>query len=85
MKLTDLIVNKFGSDKVMHFFGGALITALLSPFGWFGILIGFIITLILSFIKEQYLDVTFEWGDIIAAICGSSLSTVIYAIIFTIL
>lgn len=36
MKLTDLIVKIFGSDKVMHFLGGAWIVALATPFGWWG-------------------------------------------------
>ena len=33
MKLTNIIVNHFGSDKVMHFLGGAWIVALATPFG----------------------------------------------------
>ena len=81
MRFTDWIVNKLGNDKVMHFLGGAWITSLFSPIGWFGILIGVIITMILSFIKEQYLDTEFELKDIIAAGIGCIVSTILYLLL----
>ena len=81
MIFTDWIVNKLGNDKVMHFLGGAWITSLFSPIGWFGILIGVIITMILIFIKEQYLDTEFELKDIIAAGIGCIVSTILYLLL----
>ena len=81
MKLTDLIVKYFGSDKVMHYLGGAWITELASPFGWWGILCGVIITLLLSFVKEKWLDENFDWFDILAAVLGCASTILIYVVI----
>lgn len=81
MKLTNIIVNHFGSDKVMHFLGGAWIVALATPFGWWGMLIGFIIVMLLSFAKEQWLDDIFEWYDILAAFLGCVATVIIYLLI----
>lgn len=85
MKLTDLIVKHFSSDKVMHFLGGAWITALTTPFGWWGILIGVIFTLLLSFAKEQWLDENFDWYDILSAFIGCISTIIIYLIIIFLL
>ena len=81
MKLTDFIVKHFGSDKVMHFLGGALIVALATTFRWLGVLIGFIIAMLLSFAKEQWLEDNFEWCDILAAFLGCIATVIIYSII----
>ena len=81
MKLTNWFVNNFGTDKMLHFMGGALMVAVLSPFGWWGVAVGFVLMLILSFVKEQYLDSAFDKKDIIAATLGGIVSIVLYAII----
>ena len=83
MKLINNIIEKFGTDKVLHFLGGGWITSIFSPFGWVGIIIGIVLTIILSFIKEQFLDSSFDWKDIYAASIGSAISLVIY-LFFTI-
>ena len=51
--------------------------------GWIGIIIGIAVTIILSFIKEQFLDSFFDWKDICAASIGSVISVLIY-LFFTI-
>lgn len=81
MKLTDWMVNTFGNDKILHFFGGGWITSMFSPFGWTGILIAFAIVIILSFIKESFLDDIFDGKDILAAIIGGTVSIGIFALI----
>ena len=81
MKLTNWFVDKFGTDKMLHFMGGALMVAVLSPFGWWGVVIGFILMLILSFAKEQWLDSVFDKKDIIAATLGGIVAICIYVII----
>ena len=78
MKLVDNIIEKFGTDKVLHFFFCVWITSIFSPFGWVGIIIGITLTLILSLIKEQFLDSFFDWKDICAASIGSVISVLIY-------
>ena len=81
MKLTNWFVEKFGTDKMLHFLGGALMVSVPSPFGWWGILVGFIMMLGLSFIKEQCFDSTFDKRDIIAATLGGIVSIILYVII----
>lgn len=81
MKLTNWFVEKFGTDKMLHFMGGALMVAVLSPFGWWGVAIGFILMLVLSFAKEQWLDSIFDKKDIIAATLGGIVSIILYVII----
>lgn len=72
----------FANDKIMHFLGGAWIVSVFSPIGWWGILIGTIIMLVLSFVKEKYLDDVFDWKDILAAGIGSVVSILLYLTIF---
>lgn len=81
MKLVNWFIDKCGTDKMLHFLGGALMVATLSPFGWGGVLSGFVLMLILSFIKEKYLDNVYDNKDIIAATLGGIVSIGIYAII----
>lgn len=80
MKLTDSIVSKFGSDKVMHFLGGGYIVALGALFGLWGAVTTFIITFIISYVKEQWLDTEFDWGDIFAAMGGGTISFLTFLI-----
>lgn len=72
----------FANDKVMHFLGGAWIVSVFSPIGWWGILIGIVVMLLLSIVKEQFLDDEFDWKDIIAACIGSAVSVLLYLTLF---
>ena len=81
MKIINYINEKIGSDKIMHFLGGGWIVSIGSPFGWWGILIAFIVMLLLSVIKEKFLDEFFDVKDIIAACAGSGVSAILYLII----
>ena len=78
-KLTNWFVEKFGADKVLHFLGGGWITSILSLFGWYGVIGGVIITFIISYVKERWLDVEFDKADIIAAMFGSMVSVICYS------
>lgn len=84
MKLTDWFVNRFGTDKMLHFLVGALIVSMLSYFGWLGIIGATILVFILSIIKEKYLDTFFDKGDIKSAMLGCMLSVLVY-VLFTLL
>lgn len=77
MKLVNNIIEKFGIDKVLHFFGGAWIVSMFSPIGWVGIIIGIVAMLALSFVKEIFLDEIFDIKDIFAACLGGGLSILI--------
>ena len=80
MKLIDNIINKFGSDKILHFLVGGYLTCLFGLFGWVSLIIGFIITFILEFIKEKFLDNVFDKKDFIATMLGSILSIIVFLI-----
>lgn len=80
MKFTQRLVEKYG-DSCLHFAVCAWLTALLSPFGWVGVIIGFLISCIISYIKEKYLDIIFEKNDLYGGILGSLTSVILYAII----
>lgn len=84
MKLTDWFVNRFGTDKMLHFLVGALIVSMLSYFGWLGIIGATILVFVLSIIKEKYLDTFFDKGDIKSAMLGCMLSVLVY-VLFTLL
>lgn len=74
MEIVDKILKRVGTDKILHALVGALIVA------WSGIfinilggIIGWVITLILSVIKE-YLDIKFDLVDILYAMIGATIS-----------
>ena len=85
MKLVNNIIEKFGIDKVLHFLVGFGIVCSFSSFGWIGIIIGFVVMLALSFVKEIFLDEVFDIKDIFAACLGGVLSVVVAAISFLVL
>lgn len=85
MKIVNNIIEKFGIDKVLHFFGGAWIVSMFSPIGWVGIIIGIVAMLALSFVKEIFLDEIFDIKDIFAACLGGGLSILIFWIIWLLL
>ncbi len=80
MKFIDDLANNFGIDKILHFIGGGWIVSLFTPFGWLGLIIGFILMLILSFVKELYLDDSFDKRDIIFGCFGGGVSIVLYVL-----
>lgn len=81
MKVIDDFIAKVGTDKVLHFFGGGFICAILAIISLlrdrvftnrmiFGsVLIGTIAVIFLSVIKE-ITDEKFNWKDILAAVIG---------------
>lgn len=81
-ELQNEILNKFGIDKLLHLFGGAIIfqsVALacvsISIGFWVTILLGFVVTLVIAFGKEFVYDkwmrkTKFDLKDAIATILG---------------
>lgn len=78
MKLTDDILKKIGADKLLHFaFAGWGVSAGLH----FGVLAGaavWLILTILSLLKEQFFDKSYNKKDIIAAEAGMVLAFLLY-------
>lgn len=81
-ELQNKILAKFGTDKVLHLFGGAIVfqsVALacvsISIGFWGTILLGFAVTLVVAFWKELIYDkwirkTKFDFKDAIATILG---------------
>lgn len=71
------IVNKIGTDKILHFMGGMNITSgTIILFNGFMplfllVLLGVILTCGLEIIKESYLDSYFDKLDILYTVLGS--------------
>lgn len=84
MKLIDDLITKYEIDKILHFVVGGWITSLFGTFGLISLIIGVIFTLLISFIKEKWLDNEFDKQDIIAAMIGSLISVIVFSISFII-
>lgn len=75
MKLVNKLLNKVGVDKALHLAVGALINALIYPFGKEMTIVGIFVVFILSCVKEL-LD-SFEegngcdWLDVLWSVLGA--------------
>lgn len=70
MRISDKIVSLFhGTDKLLHFLVGALIVSQFEVFEWYWPLIGLVVVVVLSVIKEL-LDDKFDFADILFAFGG---------------
>ena len=76
MKITDYLNEKYGQDKLTHFFAAAWLNALLAPFGVIPTIVGFFVIFLIGFIKELN-DAEFDKQDLLFATIGSGITTVI--------
>ena len=74
MKLTDKLVNKFGYDKLLHFFVAAWLVSECKAFGIIAGFIGWIVVIVLSVVKEHFLDGELDSMDACAAAYGGFVS-----------
>lgn len=74
MKLTDKLVNKFGYDKLLHFFLAAWVVSECKAFGIDVGCIAWIVVVVLSWIKEDFLDDHVDARDIFAGALGGFVS-----------
>lgn len=81
MKFTQRLVEKYG-DSCLHFLACGWLTSAFYPFSWTGLLIGFMMSCIISYVKEKKLDIVFEKQDVYAGILGSATSIIIYIFIY---
>lgn len=77
MKLTDKLVEKVGADKLLHFFVSAWLVSECKAFGIIAGFFGWIVVIVLSAIKEHFLDDEPEPMDACAAAYGGFLSLLI--------
>ena len=77
MKLTDKLVEKIGADKLLHFFVAAWLVSECKAFGIIAGFFGWIAVIILSAVKEHFLDDEPEPMDACAAAYGGIVSLLI--------
>ena len=77
MKLTDKLVEKIGADKLLHFFVAAWLVSECKAFGIIAAFFGWIAVIILSAVKEHFLDDEPEPMDACAAAYGGIVSLLI--------
>lgn len=77
----DNFIDKVGVDKMLHFLVGGWLTTIGLILGLKGGLIALFILLLVSIVKEKYMDNEFTKDDIKAALIGSGASFIIYFIL----
>lgn len=70
MKLTDKLVEKVGVDKLLHFLLAAWFVSECKAYGVSAAGIGFVVIVILAFLKERFLDKEFSAMDFWWSACG---------------
>lgn len=77
MKLTDKIIEKVGTDKLLHFLVSAWVVSLAGYFGDISATIAFILMFILGITKEQKLDNQADYWDLGCAMIGGAISLLV--------
>ena len=77
MKIIDKLINKIGSDKIIHVLLAGWLTQIGGLFGLYGIIAFPIVVILLGFLKEKYLDDFVDKKDILANVIGCSVATII--------
>lgn len=72
------IINKIGTDKLLHCFLAGWLTALGFMHGLIWGIVAIIFVIAISFIKELFIDPICDYGDIMWAVIGIILTTLIY-------
>ena len=75
------LVNHFGSDKCLHFLVGAWLTSMVTPLGFWWVIGMIAFVVIISYVKEVYVDDVGDKIDMYAGIYGSVTSFVIWFLI----
>lgn len=79
MEFTNKLVEKYGTDKLLHFLVGAWLMAEAKvSHNMFIIGMMFLFIVVISFIKEKYLDESFDGQDLMFGTIGAGLSLLLY-------
>ena len=80
MKLTDKLVERFGADKLLHFFVAAWIVAECKSYGIAPMLLGFVVIVLLAVVKEYVLDKTVDYKDALCSMLGGLFSILLFIV-----
>ena len=74
-------IEKFGADKLLHFFVAAWIVAECKVYGVAPMLLGFVVTVLLAVVKEYKLDKACDYKDILCSVLGGVLSILMFIVL----
>lgn len=80
MKLTDKLVNKFGYDKLLHFFVAAWFVSECKAYGIGVGCIAWIVIAFFAFVKEKWLDDFLDARDLLWSALGGFASIILMVI-----
>lgn len=80
MKLTDKLVEKFGVDKLLHFFVAAWFVSECKAYGIGVGCIAWILIVVLAFVKEKWLDDFLDARDLLWSAFGGFASIILMVI-----
>lgn len=73
-------MEKVGVDKLLHFFVAAWVVAECKSYGVEPMLLGFVVIVLLSIIKEYILDKTVDYKDFLCSILGGVFPIILFIV-----
>lgn len=73
-------MEKVGVDKLLHFFVAAWLVAECKSYGVAPMLLGFVVIVLLSVVKEYVLDRTGDYKDVLCSMLGGVFSILLFIV-----
>ena len=73
-------MEKVGVDKLLHFFVAAWFVAECKSYGVAPMLLGFVVIVLLSVVKECVLDKTGDYKDVLCSMLGGVFSILLFIV-----
>lgn len=80
MKRFNAWIEKVGVDKLLHFFVAAWVVAECKSYGVAPMLLGFVVIVLLSVVKECVLDKTGDYKDLLCSILGGVFPIILFIV-----
>lgn len=80
MKRFNAWMEKVGVDKLLHFFVAAWVVAECKAYGVAPMLLGFVVIVLLSVVKEYVLDKTGDYKDALCSMLGGVFSILLFIV-----
>ena len=73
-------MEEVGVDKLLHFFLAAWVVAECKAYGVAPMLLGFVVVVLLSVVKEYVLDKTGDYKDVLCSMLGGVFSVLLFIV-----
>ena len=80
MKRFNAWMEKVGVDKMLHFFVAAWVVAECKAYGVAPMLLGFVVVVLLSVVKEYILDNMGDYKDVLCSMLGGVFSVLLFIV-----